>query len=238
MTAILRDARALARLIRALPDFQFVKRHSVSYTHMGAVLSDAVLQAGVNYRSVVKPRVQNILSAWPDAKTTTAFWNVVQRLGADAVLSWNHPEKPARLVRLTTAMLQQQVEDTDELARWVCTPGSRSVLLDTRGVGPKTVDYLAGLVGIDVVAVDRHLLKFLDRAGLSYADYASVASVVSFAADLMGVSRRDLDHSIWLYQSNHGDSSRYTPSSSAAQRSDKQPMALDVVNLTRRPRWP
>ena len=43
------------------------------YCHMGATLTDTVLQAGLNYRSVVLPRVSRILDLYPNAKTTTSF---------------------------------------------------------------------------------------------------------------------------------------------------------------------
>ena len=40
------------------------------YYNMAATLTDSVLQAGMNYKSVVYPRVYNILSKYSDYRTT------------------------------------------------------------------------------------------------------------------------------------------------------------------------
>jgi hypothetical protein len=43
------------------------------YGHMGATLTDAILQQGIDYTTVVEPRVNNILTTYPEAKATTQF---------------------------------------------------------------------------------------------------------------------------------------------------------------------
>ena len=43
------------------------------YYNMAATLTDSVLQAGMNYKSVVYPRVYNILSKYSDYRTTCDF---------------------------------------------------------------------------------------------------------------------------------------------------------------------
>ena len=71
-----------------------------------------------------------------------------------------------------------------------------------RGVGDKTYDYLLKLLGVESVAVDRHVYKFVSNAGIIYKNYKEAKQIVEYAADIMQVSRRTLDYSIWLYMSN------------------------------------
>src|SRR5947207_1421279 len=70
------------------------------YDHMGATLTDTVLQAGLNYRSVVLPRVNHILTTYPYAVTTSGFWQLACEIGPGELLRWSHPEKINRLICL------------------------------------------------------------------------------------------------------------------------------------------
>lgn len=64
-------------------------------------------------------------------------------------------------------------------------------------------DTTGGLTGPEEsVAVDRHIYKFISDAGIIYKDYKEVKQIVEYAADMMQISRRTLDYSIWLYMSN------------------------------------
>ena len=85
--------------------------------------------------------------------------------------------------------------------RW--TPGGNyghiGATLANAVLQSKTADYLKILVGLDEEAVDRHLLAFLERAGLGRLNYERSKEVVHRTADLMGWERAHLDHSIWRY---------------------------------------
>jgi hypothetical protein len=56
-------AKKLVAFIRDLRGFGVVDYIDGNYGHMGATIIDAVLQAGVNYNSVVRPRVKCVWSA-------------------------------------------------------------------------------------------------------------------------------------------------------------------------------
>lgn len=58
------------------------------------------------------------------------------------------------------------------------------------------------LLGVESVAVDRHIYKFVSAAGIIYKDYKEVKQIVEYAADIMQVSRRTIDYSIWMYMSD------------------------------------
>jgi hypothetical protein len=62
---------------------------AATYNHMGAVLTDAVLQPGLSYCSVVYPRVQNVLKTYPNAITTIDFGEILNIYGAHEILNWN-----------------------------------------------------------------------------------------------------------------------------------------------------
>jgi hypothetical protein len=53
------------------------------------------------------------------------------------------------------------------------------------------------LVGLDRIAVDRHIKAFAIEAGVLVADYDSLGAAMSYAADLLGMSRRDFDAWVW-----------------------------------------
>ena len=63
----------LAEYIRAKRDFEIVKSIDGSYGHMGATLTDAVLQAGVKYETVVRPRVLRWRASVVPAESRNSF---------------------------------------------------------------------------------------------------------------------------------------------------------------------
>jgi hypothetical protein len=63
------------------------------------------------------------------------------------------------------------------------------------------VDYLACLVGIESIAVDRHVRAYARRAGVESQDYDFLREVFCGAADLLSLSRRAFDGWIWRKES-------------------------------------
>ena len=173
----------------------------VGYGHMGATIADTVLQAGLNYRTVVAPRVRRLLSRWPSAYTSSRFWRGIRRYRLGSVLSWGHPEKLRRIEELTLFLCDSRLETEDDLRCWLQDPCSRQIVMSLRGFGPKTADYLKMLVGLPAVAVDRHVRLFVASAGCRCADYDEIQEVVSSAAARVGVPPSQLDHAIWAYMS-------------------------------------
>jgi hypothetical protein len=199
---ILADARQLADYIISLRDFTISPYQMQSYGHMGATVTDSILQAGVNYRTVVEPRVKQVMQRYPEAKTSRGFLTVIERYGADCVLNWKHPEKPRRVYELTAFFVAINLETEQCLKSWLLHPNNCEKLLMLKGIGPKTIDYMKRFVGISTIAVDRHVRRFLNSAGVQRATYHEIQVVVAFAADLLRISRSSLDHAIWSYSSN------------------------------------
>lgn len=168
--------------------------------HLGAVLADAVLQAGLNYRTVVRPRVHRIQTNYPNAARLSGIKAIVEEGAVCEFLLWKHLAKVSLFIRVAGLLSEHYVEDTSDLREWLPQRPARERLLDLHGFGPKTYDYMCCLVGIDRIAVDRHIKSFANAAGVSADDYDDLQAVVSCAADLLGVRRRDFDAWIWSRQ--------------------------------------
>lgn len=198
---IFAEAKRLAEHIESQLDFRWRPRRTAVYSHMGAVLTDAVLQAGVSYRSVVLPRVQRMLRRWPlEGRTTSGLGQLIEVEGPYVLLKWRHPEKPRRLTAVVDLLHRSGVDDEQALAEWFSADG-RSSLLALKGFGPKTADYVGMLVGSPAVPVDRHIRAFVREAGVSRERYEDVQVLVEATADLLSVDRGTLDASIWSLMS-------------------------------------
>lgn len=196
------NVRRLHAFILQIGGLDIRPRVGPCYAHMGATICDSILQAGLNYRTVVAPRIQRLIQQWPASQVTSRFMNNVTRFGVHDVLIWNHPEKPERILQLGTLLRNEQVETEFELAQWLDDKNNCESLQTVRGIGPKTVDYLKSLAGLPAVAVDRHIRTFVSWAGLELRGYQEISDVVGHVADRLSVERNALDHAIWSYVSS------------------------------------
>ena len=193
--------RKLVEYLHSLQDFVVVTQIDGPYCHMGATICDAVLQAGVRYETVVRPRIRRMLETCPEAAKTSGFLRLIQARRLKEVILWNHEEKPRRIRELTRYLAREGIETEDDLADWLAEEAYRPRLLMLRGIGPKTADYLKILAGIPTAAPDRYVRRVLRDAGITAGSYDEERDILNAAADEMGVDRAVLDHSIWRYMS-------------------------------------
>ncbi len=193
-------ANSLAKYINTLSGFSYVAPE-IPYNHMGATISDAILQSGLNYKTVVKPRIDGILAKYPEAKTTSAFLRILNQIGANKLLRWRDSEKPNRILALANLFISEGIETESQLRTWLEDEEHIASLGKLRGVGNKTIDYLRLLSGISTSAIDRHLLGFISEAGINVSGYSEAKDVINRTADLIGKDKSLLDHSIWKYMS-------------------------------------
>jgi len=198
---VLLAARQVADFARAEGAMGVASTPRPSLEHMGAVVADAVLQAGLNYASVVRPRVTAILRNHPEADRVSALTEIVDRQGVAEFLDWVHPTKLGRFERLVRFLERSSVETSVDLRTQLGRQEFRESLRAIDGIGPKTVDYLSCLVGIDAIAVDRHVRTYASRAGVQSQDYDFLREVFCGAADLLSVSRRAFDAWVWRKES-------------------------------------
>ena len=191
----------MTELLRKL-QFDPVTPHR-SYCHMGATITDSVLQAGLNYQNVVYPRVQNLLENYAGYKSTSDFLILIQTIPLNELISINNQRKLTLINDLTWFFFNNGIEYEHQLADWICNIHNAKKLLSFNGVGDKTVDYLKSLVGIPSVAIDRHLFSFLKVAGISIDSYHDASIVYQKTAEMMSMSEYELDRKIWSYMSHN-----------------------------------
>lgn len=202
----LKAARAIANLAAAEGVFAYPAKSRRSYFHLGAVVADAVLQAGLNYSNVVRPRINRIMSEYPNADNVDVLIDIVHSGMSSQFLNWKHHVKTTRFEKLVITLRDANIKNVTVLRDGLHCERFCQNLLSIKGVGPKTVDYMACLIGIDSIAVDRHIRSFAKQAGIESRDYNYLKTVSCLAADLLSIRRRDFDAWIWARQSKLGAS--------------------------------
>jgi hypothetical protein len=177
---------------------------------MGATLTDAMLQAALSYRTVVRPRVDRLMTLWPSATTASRFLSKAQKYGLSEVLDWRSPVKLERIRMLTIFCVERGLETEDDLRLWFLRDTDTSDLMSIPGMGPKTLDYLRKLVGLSVIPIDRHMARFLENAGLECSSYEERQQALMALACCFGVSPGALDDVVWRLQSDQSSSRRET----------------------------
>ena len=143
------------------------------YHHMGAIITDSVLQAGLNYRSVVYPRIYNLLTTYADYNTTSDFIILMQTIPLSDLISWNNPKKLQLIHSISWMLFDNKIEN----------------------------DNMKTLSGNPVFAIDRHLLNFLKLADIYTSTYQEASSIYHRAAKMLCKDEYELDKQIWNYMS-------------------------------------
>jgi len=192
--------------VQQLADFIVSKRfdpvtQKTPYYHMGATITDAVLQAGLNYNYVVYPRVLKILKEYPNFTSTCDFIILMQTIPLSEIINWNNKRKLELIEQLCWFFYKNGVENENQLAKWLDNEFNVKELLKINGVGPKTIDYLKMLSGLQAIAIDRHLFEFLRLAGIFIDTYEEASELYQKTARYLSISNYELDKKIWLYMS-------------------------------------
>ena len=116
--------------------------------HIGAVMADSILQAGVNYRTVVQPRIIEILQYYPNAENFDGVSEVIRNDDLPKFLKWHHFEKVNRFLNLADMFQGNAIRTTNDLKKSIVKTDFKEELLSVHGIGRKTVDYMANLVGV------------------------------------------------------------------------------------------
>ncbi|TCJ95722.1 hypothetical protein [Nocardia alba] len=178
------------------------------WDHLGGVIVDASLQPRTKYKAVVLPRVRKVISEWPDAVVLSGFRRRLESDDLAEFLGWRRTSrKLAVITGLTAALHAFEIETVHELA--ACYDSGdreqqmRHALRQVKGVGPKTVDYIAILTGsTGHVAVDMHVAGFVRDAGVHCRDYRVINALITQASVELGCSAGALDAAIWNYMSD------------------------------------
>ena len=171
------------------------------YYNMAATLTDSVLQAGMNYKSVVYPRVYNILSKYSDYRTTCDFIILFQTIPIEEIIQWKNKRKQDTICNLAWYLYNCNINTEDDLAEWILDDRNAESLLEINGVGRKTIDYMKLLSGQQAIPIDRHMFQFLEIAGVLTADYNEASRILRKTASVLEVGESVLDKTIWNYMS-------------------------------------
>ena len=169
------------------------------YYHMGATITDSILQAGLNYRHVVYPRIVNLLTNFYEYKTTTDFIILFQTIPLGKLINWRNELKLNRIIQTSWLLFNNQVENEDQLSTWLNDNSNINKLLEIKGIGPKTIDYLKMLSGQQAIAIDRHLFKFIELAGVIVRTYDEANALYCNVAEKLNIQKYELDKKIWSY---------------------------------------
>src|SRR5690606_34058423 len=138
---------------------------------IGALFTDIILQAGLNYKSVVKPRVEKMMLDYPQAYNIDNLKLVIEKYSLEKVLDWKNPVKLERFNNLIHFCSDRNINDCNNLTDFLSYKDNRILFLSVKGLGPKTLDYTMKLLNFDTIAVDRHIIGFMKSAGLSHVNY-------------------------------------------------------------------
>jgi hypothetical protein len=175
---------------------------SRGWASIGAIIVDASLQRRQNYEATVKPRVDALVAAWPDAQTTSGFRKRLAAGSLSEVIDWPSPGRLAQIDDLTRVFEDQGVETVEELRARLADPAERPVfrdaLADVRHVSPKTLDYIDVLSGLPTqVTTDVRIRRVAEAAAIEDTSYANTSAVIRAAADSRGWRAEDLDAALW-----------------------------------------
>lgn len=195
------DINQLIKMITSINDDIAINSSREPYSHMGATITDSILQAGLSYKNVVYPRVLKLITEYNSFKTTCDFLILMQTIPLEKLINWKNKEKLSRIEKLSWFFFENEVNNEKELSIWLKSEDNISTLREIKGIGPKTIDYLQILSGNESIAIDRHLKNFLRISGINTNSYEEAKYVLSITADSLGISKYEIDKRIWLFMS-------------------------------------
>lgn len=167
---------------------------------MGAVICDASFHAQRHYDTMLKPRLLRLQAAWPDAATVTGFQARIQAEDLTVAMAINDRRRAATAHGITAVLTAEGVDTREDLNGWLQEPQNRARLRAVHGVGAKTMDYIANLVGGSAVAIDVHLKTFAAQAGLTDLRYEPLRAAYLDAAQALGQDPAAMEHAVWRHQ--------------------------------------
>ncbi len=184
--------------------------------HVGAIITDAVLQVGHRWKTQVSPRIRDIIVEYPEANTISGLSDLLKTRGAKQILNWSGEDEMERFRQTVEFFQNEKIETFDDLRKWLKSNVNRDRLITTNArsdkagipkIGKATADYYRVLVGVpEAVKVDSRVKTFLiKKAGVTARKYEELRTIVQIAARYLGKRPIDLDSAIWKYQGKGKD---------------------------------
>ena len=192
-------AERLVDYIQSLSDFAVDEALGRTDEHIGAIIVDAILQSGINYQHVVKPRVERLKACYPEAQSTSGFLTLAERIGLSTLINWNGTKKIETILATARLLQEEGVESRDALRTWLGSSANVERLKQIRGIGNMTADYFRMLAGIETIAPDGLINGFIERAGLSPSASHDARAMLEEVARRLSKSPIALGFAIWEY---------------------------------------
>ncbi len=195
-----KNARKLANYISST-NLRIVKKNSYDYNNMGALLTDIVLQAGLSYENVVLPRVSFILNVLNKKNTLKDYVAFIEIHGIEYALQCKNKRKINLMKDLLVFLSNHNINKCTDFKNFIKDLRNHQELIAIKGIGPKTINYTQKLLGLDTIAVDRHIITYCKNAGINESNYFNIKKIVEYAADFLNIPRSVMDDSIWYFMS-------------------------------------
>ncbi len=182
-------------------NLRFNSTERKSYNNLGATLADTILQSGLHYKTVVWPRVDYILKFYTEFRKTSEIQDLVNEITTSTYLNWKGIEKINRFNNLLRLLRDHYIQTENDLKEWLSYDSTEYLLLSQRGIGPKTLDYIKLLVGIQSIPIDRHLLRFANMGEIYISSYQEASSIYKNVSEELNIDYLTLDRTIWSFMS-------------------------------------
>jgi len=174
---------------------------NMTNNNMGATIIDGILQSGLRYDTVVKPRVDKFKNEYREVKTTTQFYELINTKDLSEIINMKG-QKIDRIISLVKFLKNERVETEDDFYEWLLKKDNLLALSNLKGIKGKTIEYLKILTGHkDTVAVDVRLRKFIsmccDDMEITSDNFAR--EILMRVSEKLRVEPATLDFSIWSY---------------------------------------
>lgn len=205
------EAQALAEYVSMLVRHgRFVVQKDLQHIcedHIGIDLADAVLQRQLHWNAKVRPRLDRIRSTYTRARTISGLNAILRQVPAATFLGWPASQPNRRWCRvkvflsLVNLFNGEGVDTETDLKVWLSNGDNVAKLRAVDQIGDKTIDYLKLRVGIETVAIDVHLTRFLREAEIDagHMKYADQRAIMLSAANLLGLAPSYFDYSVWRH---------------------------------------
>jgi len=205
----LKNISKLMSYIKDLEDFRFYnqkefKKEFFYCNHMGAIITDGVLQAGIKCETVVRPRLKELVK-YKKAENTSGFYNLYNQKKLENLINFKGKRKIKTIKDIVELFIKEKIEMPADLKEWFLKDKNTEKLILIYGVGDKTVDYFKILSGISNNAIDRHIINFLLKANIKVENYKEAHNIINKTADYLKINESLLDYSIWKYMSSNAE---------------------------------
>lgn len=174
---------------------------NLTNNNMGATIIDGILQAGLNFKFVVKPRVDNFKNEYRNIKTTTEFYNLINTKDLSELINMKG-QKIERIITLVNFLKTKKIETEDDFYVWLSNEENTLELSNLKGIKTKTIEYFKILTGHkNTVAVDVRLRNFIKLCcdNLEITNDKLAYEILMKVAEKLKVEPATLDYSIWSY---------------------------------------